>query len=521
VSGLDAMSEAEAAAVSAHLAAYVAARRWFRGKARRVAQCTLADSLPLPAEGETARARAWFAIVRVAYTDGGSEESEDYVLPMLRATPDEAERLRREHRHLVVANLADGGAIVDALGDERFLRLLPRLLERGEILREGGSALGFRRVARDVPLGDAAPRPLNAEQSNTSIAYGDAYILKVIRKLEEGVSADLEMGEFLTRAGYAHAPAVLGAVELARNGRPPGTVAILHAFVPNRGDAWSFFQERLEAFLDRLSNGGDVGTPAGSLGEDRARVELLATRVAEMHLALGSRPDVPAFAPEPITGGERARLAGAVGASWRNALASLGSQAGSLPPDAARLVTELAGRDAAVSAALSRFVDSTIAAEKIRIHGDLHLGQVLVTDEDFVLIDFEGEPARPLSERKAKRSPLADVAGMLSSLHYATVSAARAHGLAHVKDASESERAMLAWHAEAREAFLGADFAAVRGASFLPPSDAEARSMLDFYVLEKCLYEVHYELNNRPDWVAIPLEGLAQLAQLQRGPRAS
>ncbi|WP_394824429.1 putative maltokinase [Pendulispora albinea] len=478
--------------VEAGLASYVAARRWFRGKARSIAAATLRDAIPLPVDGR----RAWIGLVDVAYADGATDP---YTLPLMTVDAEQAAAIRRERPHLVVRERADGGAVVDAVGDARVLRALLALIGRDAVIEHGGSVLRFRRTARALEAVDAEPRPIDVEQSNTSVVYGQSYILKVIRKIDEGVSADLEMGEFLTHAGYAHAPAVAGAIDLAYGGAEPATLGILHGFVRNRGDAWAFFLGRLAQIAERPPAPG-----ADPLGDDRARVRLLATRVAEMHVALASRSDLAAFAPEPITRGERERMVEAVRGSLRTAFAELTGRRGSaLPADAASLVAVLAPRARDFEARLDRFITREVAAWKTRVHGDLHLGQVLVSDDDFVIIDFEGEPARPLSERKAKRSPLADVAGLLRSLHYATVAAARARGT------PEARGALQAWHVESSRELQRAYFAGTRGQSFqTAPGDVQA--MLDFYALEKCVYEVLYELNNRPDWVAIPLAGLAE-----------
>jgi trehalose synthase-fused probable maltokinase len=494
--------------VDAGLAAYVAARRWFRGKARTIAGCALVEAIPLPVEGKAEGERVWIGIARVSYAGGGNE---DYVLPLTILDAGRAAASRAASPHLVVAERPGGEAVVDALGDERSLASLLPLFAHGALAREAESEIRFRAIgtsAVDALGGDVVPRPVLAEQSNTSIAYGQKYMLKVVRKLDEGVSADLEMGEFLTRVGYLHSPAVAGAVELVRGpGTAKGaTVAILHRFVPNRGDAWSFFLERLAR--RRPAIGAADAKSADVLGEDRALLRLLATRIAELHGALGFRPDLAAFAPERITKDERASLAGSARASLGEAFASLASKRGSLAPELGARVATLLAAAPRLEARLADFAASDVVAWKTRVHGDLHLGQVLVAGDDFVLIDFEGEPARPLAERTAKRSPLADVAGMLRSLHYAAMSAARAR-----RGDGGAEREMAHWYREAAAAFLDAYFEGARGTSLFEAGHSQTRALLDFYLLEKCVYEIHYEMNNRPDWIGIPLAGLAQLIE--------
>jgi trehalose synthase-fused probable maltokinase len=512
--------EGEACAtLDARLPEYVAARRWFRGQSRQIEPHARKEP------HETVAPPAVIAIVHVAYADGGA--ADDYALPLSFVTGDEADALRARRPHLVVAELhvqcahaSYDGVLCDAVGDTRALRALLAHVERADTLEGRDACLRFRRLgeghdAARSASSDAEPRVIDAEQTNTSIVYGDAYILKVVRRLDDGASPDLEMGEMLTAAGYTHAPEVAGAAELVREGREPATLAILHRFVPNRGDAWSYMLGVIGRHV--------ASTSATDAADANGRVRLLAERVASMHLALASRGDAPLFAPEPLAREERAALADAVRASLRRAFATLAARLAatppSLPPDAVAVVKALVPREAELEERLRRFVDEEPGggAWKTRVHGDLHLGQVLFTGDDFMIIDFEGEPARPLAERKAKRSPLADVAGMLRSLHYASISAARA-----IQPSSPAvDRAAAAWHDAARDAFLEAYLARVRAGStrerararFLPDDPVALRAMLDFYLLEKCVYEVHYEIDNRPDWVAIPAAGLAQLLE--------
>ncbi|HEY5146564.1 MAG TPA: hypothetical protein VII82_07340, partial [Polyangiaceae bacterium] len=281
---------------------------------------------------------------------------------------------------------------------------------------------------------------------------------------------------------------LLAAIELVRSGGEPGTVGVAHAFVPNEGDAWTFA----------------LATIAGS--GSSAFVGPLARRVAEMHAALASPSADRRFAPEPIERAEREALGKAVEVAIARAWALVDERAARLPADAVERLQALRGRTKAYAECVARFVESAEPPIKTRVHGDLHLGQVLVSSGDFVLIDFEGEPARPLAARKAKRSPLVDVAGMLRSLHYASVAAWRTA-------AGDARTRAEAWHVAARREFLRAydDAAAVRT---VLPRDAAARdALLRFYLLEKCVYELHYELNNRPDWVTIPVLGFESILE--------
>ncbi|MDP9037474.1 MAG: phosphotransferase, partial [Myxococcota bacterium] len=347
-------------------------------------------------------------------------------------------------------------------------------------------------------IAPATPRPVDVEQSNTSVVYGDACILKIVRKIEEGTSPDLEMGEFLTRAGYTHTPRLLAAIELARRSGEPATVGMMHEFVANDGDAWAFTLIK-------------IGQAAKSLKPvDTTFVRRLAQRIAELHGALSSPTQDARFAPEPIERQEREALGGAVERSLEALWGYVDDHALTLPRDAVDRLQKLRARAGDYRRCIAGFVEPEHGFTKTRVHGDLHLGQVLVRKDDFMLIDFEGEPARSLAERKAKRSPFADVAGMLRSLHYASVTAAR--------EGPPSDRAQWsefaeAWHRQARREFLQAYLDAALASSSLPRAPEARHLLLRFYLLEKCVYELHYEINNRPDWVIIPALGLEQILE--------
>jgi trehalose synthase-fused probable maltokinase len=449
---------------------YVGPRRWFRSKTKTIASVSIETALPLPLDGP----EVFLAALRVTYAEGAAEE---YVLP-LTWTDDAA--LVKAKPHLLVAPLeraGEAGWLVDALGEREALRGLLSLVARGASVRAAGALLEFRTIAGGISVG-AEPRAVDVEQSNTSVVFGRECILKVVRKLDPGRSPDLEMSEHLTRAGYASTPRLLAAAELARGGGEPATIAVVHAFVPNEGDAWSFTLGRLR----------------GASAPDVAFVRPLAERVAAMHVALAAPTDDPRFAREPLDRGERRALGRAVQESLAAAFAVAESRAGTLAGDVPARLRALAASSGAVEAAAAD-LEAVEPCWKTRVHGDLHLGQVLVSGADFVIIDFEGEPARSLAERKAKRSPMVDVAGMLRSLHYASAAADAGPG----------------WYRQAERAFLDAYFGAAASCSALPAAADARRALIRFFRLEKCVYELHYELNNRPDWVDIPLRGLEML----------
>jgi trehalose synthase-fused probable maltokinase len=503
------------AELEARLRSYIEPRRWFRSKARAVAgvRLDLVLRLPVPAR-EIA-----LTVVGVTFEEGPAEQ---YVLPLTWVKGDSGEHLVQTRPHLVVGAVTVAGEerprwLIDALGARYALEDLFGLVVRQARVAGDGAELRFRSVGELDPA-PLEPRPIESEQSNTSIVYGDRCILKIVRRLEEGAAPDLEMGEFLTRAGYANTPQLLAAIELARPGAEPGTVGAVHAFVPNEGDAWTFALATIAGSLS-VAGAGDAGSPVAT---SSAFVGPLARRVAEMHAALAAPSADPRFSPEPIERPEREALARDVEESVVRAWALADERAAHLPADAVARLKGLRARRGEVDACLAAFVDAasgTATPLKTRVHGDLHLGQVLVSGRDFVLIDFEGEPARPLAARKAKRSPLVDVAGMLRSLHYASVAAWRTGSRDPSGDASgghpprDARSRAEAWHVAARREFLRAYDDAARVRSVLPAREDLRSALLRFYLLEKCVYELHYELNNRPDWVTIPVLGLESLLE--------
>jgi trehalose synthase-fused probable maltokinase len=422
--------------------------------------------------------------------------------------------------------------LLDGLGVPGFGRALLASISRRRRLpgRSGSLAAwgspAFRRETHPIPeLPD--PTVIGVEQSNTSVVFGGRFILKCFRRVPPGQNPDLEIGEFLTeRASFPHSPEVAGAIEYRRNGES-STVAILHRYVPNEGDAWRFTLDALRGYLEVAATqprgalrGIDDARPLSELageeppplahetiGSYLAHAQLLGERTAQLHLALASGSE-PAFAPEPFT-----------------AYAQRSSYQGlrTLVIQALRLVRPRGEDDPDVAAVLAReaeivercraLLDLRITTSRIRIHGDYHLGQVLWTGKDFVIIDFEGEPARSLGERRLKRSGLQDVAGMVRSFHYAasTALAGGEAGPPPVSDPSGLAPWAGFWYRWVSAAFLRSYLDAAEAAPFIPRSRAELETLLDVLLLGKAVYELQYEANHRPDWVGVPARAILEL----------
>src|SRR5262249_11254633 len=324
-------------------------------------------------------------------------------------------------------------------------------------------------------LASLSPKPrvraLGVEQSNTSVVLDDRVLLKILRKLEVGLSPEVEMGRFLVTHGFRATPQLLASLTL--EGPSASELALLYVFAPNQGDGWEYLTSALRASPEPRP-------------EVLSRLEQLGTRVGELHRVLSSDPSDPAFAPEAIHQEDLQR--------WSS---SIVGELGVTLSLAASRFPELLERQDALTERAKALASLAPSGQKIRQHGDLHLGQALWTGEDWMVIDFEGEPTRPYAARREKHTPLRDVAGMLRSFSYATSVA----GL----NPTDRRRALSA----TKGAFLRGWREAIRGTGLLPTSEADARTMLDVLELEKTLYELRYELQMRPDWAPIPAEALA------------
>jgi maltose alpha-D-glucosyltransferase/alpha-amylase len=342
------------------------------------------------------------------------------------------------------------------------------------------------------------------------VTFGERLFLKVYRRLRAGVNPELEVGRFLTEvARFANCVPVAGALEYAAGDGTPMTLGLLQAYVPNEGDGWALTMTYLERYLES-QRAATEPPPADVHGAYLAHAHTLGVRTAELHAALATPSGDPAFDPEPVAPGEVAEWKRRVREEALAALDALESARSAFPAPDRDDAQSLDGQRGRLLARIDACAAPESGLVKTRYHGDYHLGQVLLAQNDFVIIDFEGEPARPLAERRAKHSALRDVAGMLRSVSYARWSALRS--VAHSKDdLARLAPLAAAWEAEARATFLRAYDESARSAG-LYPSLAAVRDLLGLFELEKAFYELRYEMANRPAWVRIPLLGILALA---------
>lgn len=562
----------------AALPAFMTRHRWFAGKARIVQRTKLIDVLTMHdvpeitgkmnRPGRTTSegmAATRMLIVRVDYVEG---EPETYLLPVLFAQGEQEKNLLADRPGAAILSIAraddgHGATLCDTSHEDEFWLLLFDAIARGRTISgqhgtvepfrtQAFARLNHRSYVRHSDNGEsrkAAVRPTRApaildvsvhggEQSNTSAIVGNRLIFKLFRRINDGENPDLEIGRYLTEhTRLSCVPQVAGALEYHSKNGDQFTLAVLHEFVASQGDAWVYTLDELGRYLERIESELSSLPPAEALptsttllaladqvpptsaqdaiGPYLYAADLLGRRTAEMHLALAAGEEAN-FAPEPFTKLYQRSRYQSMRAGARKTLSLLGKQRKALSGATAELADRVLEHEAALVERYRNIADHPITAQRTRCHGDFHLGQVLFTGKDFVIIDFEGEPDRPIDERKIKASPLRDVAGMIRSLHYASQAAMRSphHKALHVKTGGDGMAPWLdVWFLWSSASFLKAYLAEMADSSILPSDHDELKSLLDAFLLEKAVYELGYELNNRPDWVQIPLEGILHLLE--------
>jgi maltose alpha-D-glucosyltransferase/alpha-amylase len=479
-------------------------RRWFRSKSRTIASTAFESLLPL-GSGDSV-----FGVVRVEFTDGGTE---DYLLPLAFSTAQEAAEIPDAARLGPLPDKDDTRILIDGCWHPEVRKKLHELLfPRHPVTTEIMDKNNPIEVLRGHPTPSASlhgisgtdSRILSAEQSNSSIA--DAVFVKLYRKPEPGIHPEPEMLRFLREhTTFRNVPEFYSALEWTPAGSTPTTVALAQEFLPGGRNAWEYFLDQLTVRRWMVSESDDRSIDALSK-EFLALVTRMGQRVGEMHAALGSRHEITGFAPEPLSAADIKATRIQTHTRLEESLGHVGEIRPEFEDPNVRLLHQVKhGADRLRALLLGNLPGG--AGKKIRTHGDLHLGQILIEGDDIRILDFEGEPGRTLAEARVKYSPLRDVAGMLRSFHYAAHVAHKNSGGHSTEDQiPESQSTRL------QASFLSGYFPAVAASGLLPESEADRKSLLDLFTLEKALYELHYEWNNRPDWAGIPLHGLVSLA---------
>jgi maltose alpha-D-glucosyltransferase/alpha-amylase len=485
------------------LPGFILERRWFGDKGWRMPTTRVHSAIPLEQDGTGA------LLTLIGVTAEGSAEAR-YLIPLtIRWT--RFDRIGEETKHAAAA-VRKGpreGTLLDAGADRDFNAQLLKQIHAGTDVVQGEQRIEFRATEafRQMPVPTIEKlMPVEGEQSNTTAIADANYVVKLIRRLNAGVHPEIEIGRFLIEAGFKQAPDLLGYAELVE-GDQRTAIAVVHRFVENQGDAWKVTGAYLDRFIDEqrvLS--GETAEESLELAAYLQRVRLLGQRTAELQRTLASRPDLPDFAPEPIVEQDITSWTERLLERSNHTFDLLGRRQGELS-ETEPLIARVLERREAIVEHIRRSLGPKIDAKKIRHHGDFHLGQVLIVKDDAFILDFEGEPRRPLAERRRKAPAARDVAGLIRSIDYSTTSA-----LLRATTLTSEERALLTpkldvWREQATATYWAA-CREITDAGLWPSDPTEAQRLLDFFLLEKVFYEVEYELTNRPAWLHVPLEGL-------------
>jgi maltose alpha-D-glucosyltransferase/alpha-amylase len=508
-------------------------QRWFGGKARAARTAQFVDWGLLRRGPQP----LFLTLIEVRFEDGGREQ---YFLPLTVCAHADAQGLIERSPNAVLATVAGArrGLLFDGWVDDRFARtFLDAMATAEQVQMKRGTVRAVQTAGFAAAGGNGGQSfqisRMSAEQSNTSIVYGDRLILKLFRRIQPGLNPDFEIGRQLTEnVGFKRVPPVAGALEYEATAEANTTLGMMQQLVESQGDGWTHATDELSRYYDQVE-GRQIAADALPRTVDEMiasappkgiedvmsgylrTAETLGRRTAEMHVALAADFATRAFSPEPYTKDDLTAVTMDTIAQAQKGLQALeaklhGSPDG-LPAEVAARAEELVtARDTLLerirSAPALEFV-----ASKIRVHGDYHLGQVLWSEGDFYILDFEGEPARPIEQRREKQSPLKDVAGMVRSFSYAAYAGLFAHTASRPGEFARLEPWARIWQTWATAAFLRGYLATTEGALFIPADPAQRDALLHLFMLDKALYELNYELNNRPDWVRIPIWGILEI----------
>lgn len=516
------------------LPGYIKGCRWFGGKARKIREVRIIEDMPFDKENPIAH----FLLLKVRYLEGSSET---YLLPLSFSSAEDANRIIENNPNVIVAILKIGdlsGILHEAVYSEDFRRKLLVMISKKGSLRGINSQMYaypgrfFKKLEAEGFQYDKS-QVLKAEQSNTSILYGNQLFLKLYRRLDEGINPDSEIVRFLTeKQNFPYTPPFAGVIEYRIKSAAPISIGHLQGLVQNQGDAWQYTLDSIGHYFERVLAGGmevkEIPQCPSSLFDIKFEdlppllqeligglylemISLMGKRTGEMHLALASDPEEPDFVPEPFS----MLYQRSVYQSMRNLTMRvtqlLRTNLRKLPENIREEASEVLSYEQEIMKNFQKILQKKFSSMKIRFHGDYHLGQVLFTGNDFVIIDFEGEPARTISERRHKRSPIRDIAGMLRSFHYAIFNSLLKHASIRSEDIAVLKPWTELWYHCVSGIFLESYLKTVENAVFMPSERTEIEILLEAFLLEKAVYELGYELNNRPDWLVIPIRGIKQI----------
>jgi maltose alpha-D-glucosyltransferase/alpha-amylase len=486
---------------------FIQDRRWFGEKSATLPETRICRAIPLEDDG--------IQVLLTLVATGRDEASESrYLIPFAvhwsrfdrigTAAKDAAAAVRRGPRE---------GTLLDAARDKEFNALLLKAIHADRRVSTANAELVFK----STEAFRAMPAPVieelvatDREQSNTTVIADETYVIKLLRRIREGIHPEVEMGQFLVDVGYTNAPALLGSAEIIE-GDNSSAIAVVHRFIDNQGDGWTVTGHYLDRFVDEQRVVLDDGAAeSDELASYLRHVCLIGRRTGELHMALASRPDDPAFAKNPVIAQDIAGWTERLLERANHTFGLLAERSGDLGDTVRRLIDRLLDHRKAITAHLHQLFPQGIEATKIRHHGDLHLGQVLIAKDDCYILDFEGEPGRSLAERRQKAPPARDVAGLIRSIDYSATAA-----LLRANSVTPEQRVLLepklhVWRERSTEE-LWKSYREIAGSTLWPEDPAAAEKLLDFFLVEKALYEIEYELTNRPAWSHVPLDGFARI----------
>jgi len=517
-------------------------RAWFLGRSRTVRDVTITDAVRVPDSS------AYMLFTDIEYTDG---DPDTYLINLAIATGEKAEAVLRDNRDAVLARIqgfSDPTAIIyGAVLDRDFSNsALTAIVRRRKFKAERGYLqAGHTRAFRTDwkrTRSNLEPQRVTTDQPYAFIRYGEDFILKLYRRLEAGINPDRETLEFLTeRTAFCNAPRALGWMEYRDAFDPEAdstNLGLLTSYTRNGTNGWKFMLDHLGLYFERalaiplddprlrgIEVTGDVLSTAAKplpplmvdlLGTYADKLRQLGQRTAELHAALSSRPELPAFAPEPFTDFYRFGLYHGIIGQINRTIDALSNSCHRMSGDAEHECNDLLGHDNDLRALLHDLRDERINCTRIRINGDYHLSELLFTGNDVMIINFDGDPTRSLTERRLKRSALRDIACMVRSLHYASYAVlfGQVPGIVAGADAESLDKWADAWRSWMSAVFVKSYFDAAGTSAFVPSTQKERRILLRTYLMEKCLKEIMHELEYRPNWLRIPVRGL--LDHLQR-----
>jgi len=514
---------------------YMHKSRWFRGKAKRIKSVKIKDIIPLTEE----QLKSYIFIIETNYVEGKNEQ---YVIPLSLGTGEETADIKNKCQEALVAYAeVDGheGLLYDGSYNKNIRDLFFRLIyhkakaknKTAAIAGVPGRKLNSKVNKSELPL---PSRVLLAEQSNTSVLYDNRFFFKLYRSPEEGNNPELEIIRTLTEnTTFRNFPTFAGALEYRKTNAENSALGILVDFVPNEGNAWEFTQSAIEHYFDRIISDKaaltaeikDENTHVAELfGEEKMKeligpffiemIQLLGQRTAELHLALASVKNKKEFTPEPFSVLYQKSLYQSFRTLIKRTVNQMKASKKKLNDEQKALIDDIVKNEGLLLSTIKYTLEKKkIHTSKTRVHGDYHLGQVLFTGKDFMIIDFEGEPTRSLTARKLKHCPLKDVAGMLRSFHYAIYMSQLEHKSKIPGDVDFLKPWLDAWYEIVQNTFLDSYLKTAGNASFIPEEERQINDLLSVYTIEKAIYEADYEVNNRPDWLHIPLNGLKKILQ--------